>query len=185
MGHHRWYVIHPFTCKCWLHDAHIDPPYNSQRIHLNWQEGAIHYSDIIMSTTASQITSLTIVYSTVYSGADQRKHQKFCVTNLCAGNSPITGEFPAHKASNAENVSIWWRHHVMLQNASSQPNIITNNIQSSLFYILLFLSFWNIKLYFYIICLHWDAGVPEILFHVKRGDIYPSPSIPWLSMPSL
>ena len=34
-----------------------------------------HYSDVIMSTMASQITSLTIVYSVVYSGADQRKHQ--------------------------------------------------------------------------------------------------------------
>ena len=34
-----------------------------------------HDSDVIMSTIASQITSLTIVYSTVYSGADQRKHQ--------------------------------------------------------------------------------------------------------------
>ena len=36
-----------------------------------------HYNDIIMSVMASQITSLTIVYSTVYSGADQRKHQSF------------------------------------------------------------------------------------------------------------
>ena len=27
------------------------------------------------------------------------------------GNSPVTREFPAHRASNAENVSIWWRHH--------------------------------------------------------------------------
>ena len=34
-----------------------------------------HYNDIIMGAIASQITSLTIVYSTVYSGADQRKHQ--------------------------------------------------------------------------------------------------------------
>ena len=34
-----------------------------------------HYSDIIMGAIASQITSLTIVYSTFYSGADQRKHQ--------------------------------------------------------------------------------------------------------------
>ena len=34
-----------------------------------------HYNDVIMSTVASQITSLTIAYSTVYSGADQRKHQ--------------------------------------------------------------------------------------------------------------
>ena len=34
-----------------------------------------HDNDVIMSSMASQITSLTIVYSTVYSGADQRKHQ--------------------------------------------------------------------------------------------------------------
>ena len=34
-----------------------------------------HYSDVILSTMAYQITSLTIIYSTVYSGADQRKHQ--------------------------------------------------------------------------------------------------------------
>ena len=33
---------------------------------------------------------------------------------LCAGNSPVPGEFPAQRASNAENVfSIWWRHRVM------------------------------------------------------------------------
>ena len=34
-----------------------------------------HYTDIIMGTIASQITSLVIVYSTVYSGEYQRKHQ--------------------------------------------------------------------------------------------------------------
>ena len=34
-----------------------------------------HYNDVIMSAVASQTTSLTIVYSTVYSGVDQRKHQ--------------------------------------------------------------------------------------------------------------
>ena len=36
---------------------------------------------------------------------------KLCVTGLCAGNSSVTGEFPAQKASNAKNVSIWWHHH--------------------------------------------------------------------------
>ena len=35
----------------------------------------IHYNIVIMGAMASQITSLTIVYSTVYSGADQRKHR--------------------------------------------------------------------------------------------------------------
>ena len=72
-----------------------------------------HYNDIIMGAVASQITSLTIFYSAVYSDADQRKHQKILVNGLCAGNSPVTGEFPAQMANDAENVSIWWRHHVM------------------------------------------------------------------------
>ena len=40
-----------------------------------------------------------------------KKTSKLRVTGLCAGNSPETGEFPAQMASNAENVSIWWRHH--------------------------------------------------------------------------
>ena len=64
-----------------------------------------------MSALASQITSLTIVYSTVYSGRGSKKTSEFRVTGLCAGNSPVTGEFPAQRASNAENASIWWRHH--------------------------------------------------------------------------
>ena len=42
-----------------------------------------------------------------------KKTSKPRVTGLCVGNSPVTGEIPAQKASNAENVSIWWRHHVM------------------------------------------------------------------------
>ena len=65
-----------------------------------------------MGAMASQITSLTIVYSTVYSGADQWKHQS-SASLAFAGNSPGTGEFPAQMASNAENVSNWWRHHAI------------------------------------------------------------------------
>ena len=40
-----------------------------------------------------------------------KKTSKLRVTGFCEGNSLVTGEFPAQKASNAENVSIWWRHH--------------------------------------------------------------------------
>ena len=71
-----------------------------------------------MGKIASQITSLTIVYSAIYSGAD-KKTSKLRVTGLCEGNSPVTGEFPAQRASNAENVSIWWRHHDATQEAVS------------------------------------------------------------------
>ena len=45
-------------------------------------------------------------------GSRSKETSKLCFTGLCAGNSPVTGEFPAQMASNAENVSIWWRHHV-------------------------------------------------------------------------
>ena len=64
-----------------------------------------------MGMMASQIISLTIVNLTVHTGTDQRKTSKLRATGLCAGNSPVTGEFPAQKASNVENVTIWWRHH--------------------------------------------------------------------------
>ena len=43
-----------------------------------------------------------------------KKTSELRVTGLCAGNSPVTGELPAQMASNAENVSIWWRHHVFV-----------------------------------------------------------------------
>ena len=41
-----------------------------------------------------------------------KKTSKLRVTGLCAGNSTVTGEFTAQRASNEENVSIWWRHQV-------------------------------------------------------------------------
>ena len=69
-----------------------------------------HHNDVIMSAVASRITSVFIVCSTVH--AQIKKISKLRVTGLCVGNSSVTGEFPAQKASNAENVSIWWRHHV-------------------------------------------------------------------------
>ena len=72
----------------WLHN-HIDkknsdpsfgdlvPCYSSRKCYENRCVSMVrvHNKDVIMSTIASQITSLAIVYSTVYSSADQRKHQ--------------------------------------------------------------------------------------------------------------
>ena len=53
----------------------------------------VHYYDVIMGAMASQITNLTMVYSTVHSGPDQRKHQS------SASLAFVTGEFPAKIAS--------------------------------------------------------------------------------------
>ena len=50
--------------------------FNTSHESHNWTKMfSCHYNDVIMGAIASQITSLTIVYSTVYSGADKRKHQ--------------------------------------------------------------------------------------------------------------
>ena len=44
-----------------------------------------------------------------------KKTSKLRVTGLCVGNSPVTGEFPAQRASKVKNVSVWWRHHAVVQ----------------------------------------------------------------------
>ena len=71
----------------------------------------MHYNDVIINTIASQITSLTSVYSTVYSGKDHRNYQSSASLAFVWGIHRGTGEFPAQKASNAENVPISWRHY--------------------------------------------------------------------------
>ena len=54
----------------------------------------IHYGNVIMGAFASQNTILTIV-SQPFIQAQIKKTPKLRVTGLCAGNSPVIGEFPA------------------------------------------------------------------------------------------
>ena len=77
-----------------------------------------NYSDVIMGAMVSQITSGSIVCPTVCSGHDHRKHQRSAPLAFVRGihwwlvNSP-------HKGPVTEkNVSIWWRHHGILNIAS-------------------------------------------------------------------
>ena len=61
----------------WIQNYHQKPeitPSLSRYTVIRWALPK-HYDDVIMTRMASQITSLAIVYSTVYSGADQSKHQ--------------------------------------------------------------------------------------------------------------
>ena len=57
---------------------------------------------------ASQFSGILILYSTVCSGTDQRKHQSFAPLAF------VTGEFSTQRTSNMENVYIWWRNHKKL-----------------------------------------------------------------------
>ena len=100
-----WFAIH----FCWL----IYPLYL----------GTTTIGDVTMSAMASQISSLTIVYSTIYSGVDQRKYQ-----------SSASLAFVLGIHSNAENVSIWWRHHEMKglhQIKCYQPQTMISRITGS------------------------------------------------------
>ena len=87
-----------------------------------------HYSDAIIGVMASQITSLTIVYSTVYSGADQRKHQSSASLAYVRGihrwpvNSPHKGP-----------VFIRWRHHDTSSIYHTTLNIHGTHVESSHF----------------------------------------------------
>ena len=67
-GIHRWSVDFLTKCRwCGTLMIFVLPAWTSFWIK--------HYNDVIMEAMASRITSLTIVYSIVYSDADQRKHQ--------------------------------------------------------------------------------------------------------------
>ena len=53
-----------------------------------------------------------------------KKTSKLRVTGLCAGNSPGPVNSPHKGASNAENVSIWWRHHDTAQCFTCADNLV-------------------------------------------------------------
>ena len=121
--HHIWIVMEKLLVKwapvsCRPHNGktayHNNNPYHKLKMLLNML--AFHYYDVIKGAMASQITSLAIVYSTDYSGTDQRKHQSSTSLAFVRGIHRwpvIGGEFLTKRASNTENISIWWRHHVL------------------------------------------------------------------------
>ena len=59
-----------------------------------------------------------------------KKTSKLRVTGRCAGNSPETGEFSAQRASNAENVSIWLRHHGVANR--KRVRLVLDNMSSAI-----------------------------------------------------
>ena len=73
-------------------------------------QGQCHYLDVIMSGTAYLITWVSTVCLTVCPGADQRKHQNSMSLAFVRGihRRPVNS---TQRASNAENISIWWRIH--------------------------------------------------------------------------
>ena len=88
-----------------------------------------HNCDVIMGTMATQITSLTIFLLNRSFRRRSKKTPKLRVTGLCAGNSPVTSEFPAQMGSNLENVSIGWRHHGVIKVASNKASVFAATVK--------------------------------------------------------
>ena len=112
---HRWVVVlqRIFNERC----NHIYDVFNFL---------IMHYDDVIMSTIASQITSLTIVYSTVYSGADQSKHQSSASLAFVWGiqlepvNSPH--KWPVtRKMFPFDDVIMCWAYNPLVQTLHGSP----------------------------------------------------------------
>ena len=70
-----------------------------------------HYSDFIIGAMASKNRRFDCLFNRLFRRR-AKKTPKLRVTGLCEGNSPVTSEFPAQRASNVETVSTCWRHHV-------------------------------------------------------------------------
>ena len=96
-----WVIIGPQICE------------RTRRVNGYWD----HYIDVIMTTMASPITSLTFIQTQIKENIKAPRHWPLC------GEFTGTGEFPAQKASNAENVSIWWRHHASKPTPGTRPEI--------------------------------------------------------------
>ena len=111
----------PLVCKCeyvpTISRGTLSFTCNSLMWHVTYINilTSMHYNDVIMSTMTSQITSLTIVYWTVYSGTDQKKHQSTASLAFVRGihrgpvNSPHKGPV-AQKMFPFDDVIMELRH---------------------------------------------------------------------------
>ena len=105
---------------------------------------ALHYNDVTMSAMASQITSLTIVYSTVI--------QLQIKESIKAPRDwPLWGEFardrwiPRTKCQWRGNVSIWWRHHDLVAGQVLKHWIGFSTVQCPNVIVSLVLAYFHIR----------------------------------------
>ena len=101
-------VVFPCNRHFLLVSTHYDRNYCLLDVAL---KALVEYQSImIMALHCRQITSLMVVYSAVIRAQIKENIKAPRHWPLC-GEVTGTGEFPAQMVSNAENVSIWWRHH--------------------------------------------------------------------------
>ena len=104
-----------------------------------------------------------------------KKTSKLRTTGLCAGNSPVSSEFPTQRASNAENVSIWWRHHVwrlLLSTMTCDTTFIVLYVRRGWYMMLHIIFKYQEKITYdvaYIICVSGDDGLIESIKTTSIG----------------
>ena len=128
-------IARPSRVSYWVNWVHLGENWSCRPICCFLLYTMCHYSDVIMSEISSEITSVSIVWSTVCSGADHRKKSKIHVTGLCEGSPPVTGGFPPERDSNAQNVSIWWRRHAVCQYVHTAVLTIISTIRDKGIYV--------------------------------------------------
>ena len=101
-------------------------------------------------------------------GRRSNKTSKLRVTGLCVGNSPGTGEFPAQMASNAENLSIAWRHHVTVDSnsAAEDGSVRLCNVHNGIVTWKCFPHYWSLVLSE--VKGHWCGAL--IFFHCCKSQ---------------
>ena len=136
--------------------------------HLSSCKHHSYYSDVIMGVMAPQITSLTIVYSTVYTGADQIKHQSSASLAFVLGihrwsvNSPhkwpVTRKmFPFDDISMIKMKRLWlWDHLIFM---IGLPILITHGGRDKMaanFLATISNAFSSMKIYKFQLRFHWS-----------------------------
>ena len=69
-----------------------------------------------------------LLFTQTFIPAQMKENIKAPFQGLCAGTTHVTSEFPASMASDAENVSIWWRHDEMWRDGLVIPTLMQHNI---------------------------------------------------------
>ena len=129
-GH--WRFLSPLVW--WTHPAELVwDVHQCHRLH-SLQDACCDWQHAVNSTEKHMRMPITVTSNERYSISNYQPHDcllnslfrhrlkktsKLRVTGLWAGNSPVTGEFPAQRASNAKNVSIWCGHHAEHESQSS------------------------------------------------------------------
>ena len=110
------------------------------------------------------IAGVSMVCPTICSGADESYTSKLRVTGLSEGNPSVTSGFPSQRDSNAENVSVWWRHHQYLSSRVTKKN----DISLSLDVFRVVSTAWQHRIMYHVAC---AVGPFHMYYHYKTRNM--------------